>query len=184
MGLTGLNGDSQCKIPLICDSRQKRGLHNHVNAWLAVHGVPTVTRKLDFGDYSYGPSNVYVDTKKDVQELAGNVGREHARFVRELDRAAAAGCRLVVLVEEHPEYADRSRMDGWRPLPCRRCRLCDPARDRCRRHRFKPMQGATVAKIITRLESEHGARFEFCRRQDTARRICELLGVPYGDQSR
>nr|DAZ19082.1 MAG TPA: ATP-dependent RNA helicase [Caudoviricetes sp.] len=166
--------------PVFCDTRQQRGKHNHVNAWLSEHGVQTVSVKLDAGDYTAPGSNILIDTKKDVQELAGNVGRDHARFVRELDRAASAGCRLVVLVEEHPSYSDRDRLRSWRPVACRRCRACNPPVDKCVKKRFKPMQGSTVAKIIEKLESEHGARFEFCHKADSARRICELLGVPYG----
>lgn len=33
--------------------------------------------------------------------------------------------------------------------------------------------------IMGAMERRHGVRFEFCARRDTARRICELLGVPY-----
>lgn len=145
------------------------------------HGVRLVTAKLDAGDYSAPGSNLLVDTKQGLQEVAGNIGRDHARFSREVERARAAGCRLVILVEEHPEYnADRGRMGLWLPEPCRRCRRCDPRRDAgCARYRSRPMQGATVARTIGTMEERHGFRFEFCRKADTARRICEILGIDY-----
>lgn len=57
---------------------------------------------LPFGDYMLEGSNISIDTKQDVQEVAGNIGRDHARFVRECDRARAEGYRLVILVEEPP----------------------------------------------------------------------------------
>lgn len=165
-----------------CDTRQQKGKHRHVDGWFEARGVPFEYRKLDFGDYARadGASNVAVDTKKDVAEVAGNVGRDHARFARECDRAREAGWRLVVLVEEHPEYNDRAALSTWVSGACRRCRRCDPRSDACRRYRFKPMQGGPLAKIVAGLERNHGVRFEFCSRRDTARRICELLGVEYG----
>ena len=41
------------------------------------------------------------------------------------------------------------------------------------------MNGNSVAKIIERMEENHGVQFEFCHKRDTARRICEILGVKY-----
>lgn len=164
------------------DTRQQEGKHRNIARWMEGHGVEFKARAeaLPFGDYMADGSNVAVDTKKDVQEVAGNVGRDHKRFVRECERARDAGYRLVVLVEEHPEYNDRDKLYKWVSYVCRRCRKCDPLRERgCKRFRSKPMNGPTVAKIIKRLEEDHGVRFEFCRKADTARRICELLGVGY-----
>lgn len=164
---------------LYCDTRQQEGKHAHVDRWLGAHNVAFEYRKLDFGDYMTETSNISVDTKRDVQEVANNVGRAHARFVRECERAAAAGCRLVVLVEEHPEYNDRGRLAGWTNRVCLRCQWRRYCTHGCERFRARPIQGATVAKIVATLEERHGVRFEFCRRGDTARRICELLGVDY-----
>ena len=114
-----------------------------------------------------------------MQEVAGNVGHDHARFVRECDRAAEAGYRLYILVEEHPEYADRDLLARWVSGVCRRCRKCDPLESKCVARRFKPLNGPTLRKIIDRIEYDHGARFLFCDKRDTARVICELLGVKF-----
>lgn len=168
--------------PVICeDSRQQAGKHALKHGWWAAHGVEVARRKLDFGDYIRDDdiSNISVDTKKDVQELAGNVGRDHARLVREIERANDAGYRLWFVVEEHPEYNDRARLATWVSRVCRQCRRCDPLTSKCRVKRFKPMNGPTLAKIVARLESDHAARFLFCDRRDTARVICDLLGVGY-----
>lgn len=173
---------------IICDTRQQAGKHGHVDGWLAAHGVPFRYAKLDFGDYMRDEPgwNISVDTKKDVQELAGNCGRENARFVRELDRARDAGCRLFILVEEHEAYNDRERLHRW---VCRACRMCaefrsgrcDPNADPCSARRFKPMNGAKLAKTVDTLERDHGALFLFTRRGDSARTICDLLGVEYDE---
>lgn len=151
---------------------------------MAAHGVEFAPRAaaLPFGDYVVDGSNICIDTKKDVQEVAGDVGRDHARFVRELDRAAAEGYRLMILVEEHPEFADRTKLAGWWSTVCCRCRRCDPIHGgKCTKYKRKPINGPALAQIIARLEENHGARFLFCDRRDTARRICEILGVPFDD---
>lgn len=166
---------------LWCDTRQQAGKHLHVDGWLASHGVEYGYRKLDFGDYMREGSNISVDTKQGLDELAQNLGKDNRRFVRECDRAAAAGCRLVVLVEDGERWADASALASWSCWACRRCGRCDPndQATRCSRYRSKPMHGARLLGTMATIEKRHGARFEFCERSDTARAICDTLGVDY-----
>lgn len=160
------------------DTRQQRGRHAVKHAWWAAHGIEVVRKKLDTGDYWAEGSTFLVDTKKDVQELAGNIGRDHDRFVRELDRATAEGRVLVVLVEEHPEYQDNRKLATWVSRVCRQCRRCDPLNDACVRGR-KPINGPRLAKTIDTLRERYGARFMFCDRRETARIVSDLLGIEY-----
>lgn len=174
--------DSTCRSsgPLIYeDTRQQRGRHAIKHQWWAAHGIAVERRKLDTGDYWADGSRYLVDTKKDVQELAGNVGRDHDRFVRELDRATAEGRTLIVLVEEHPEYERTELIETWVSRVCRRCRRCNPLTDPCRAKRRKPMNGPQLRKILDALHERHGALFMFCDRSETARIVCDLLGVRY-----
>lgn len=167
---------------IYCDTRQHAGKHDVKEAWWRAHGIELVPRALPFADYWADGSNVAVDTKRNVQELAMDAGRDHARFVRELERAAAEGYRLVVLTERAGGYRDALDLARWYPDTCRMCRRCDPIAETgrtCRRGK-RPLQGATLARIIDTLSKRYGARFEFCGEQDTARRVCELLGVDYG----
>ena len=163
------------------DTRQQVGKHANIDSWFDSHGIEYFYQKLDFGDYAEvdNGGNIVVDSKQNIQEVAGNVGHDHARFVRECDRAAEAGYRLYILVEEHPEYADRDLLATWVSGVCRRCRKCDPLESKCVARRFKPLNGPTLRKIIDRIEYDHGARFLFCDKRDTARVICELLGVKF-----
>ena len=142
--------------------------------------METVAVKLDAGDYAYAPSNILIDTKKDVDELSMDCGKDHARFVREIDRAAASGCRLVVLIEQHPEYNDRENLRHWSGYVCRKCRKCDPnGGDRCATRKYTPMHGARLAKILDKLEENHGAKFVFCSKSKSAQIICDMMGIPY-----
>lgn len=167
------------------DTRQHvRGIDKHrmKHDWWAAHGIRVERRALETGDYMADGSNVTVDTKASMDELSGNLGRQHNRFGRECERARKKGCRLVVLVEDGTLDAW-----GWTNGMCRKCRFrvrygCHPRfrGEPCVRFgTAKPMQGDTAWKIMRGLSRDYGVRFEFCKPGESAERICELLGVPY-----
>lgn len=163
-----------------CDTRQQKGKHTNIDRWFDSHGVEYEYRKLDYGDYMREGSNISVDTKKDIQEVAGNVGRDHARFVRECERAAEAGYHLVILVEGVADGGKALRAGEWVSGVCKRCHKCKPELTKgCRRYGRKPLQGKALASIIAGIEDNHGVEFRFCRRDQTAKVICEILGVKH-----
>lgn len=172
---------------IIEDSRQQAGRHANVERWMRAHGVDFAprARALPFGDYMREGSNVSVDTKQSMDELATNLGREHRRFAAECAKARDAGCRLVILVEAGEAYGEAAAVARWVGYRCRRCRLCNPlAREtRCLRSKTgrKPMTGPRMLSIMRSMEDEYGVRFVFCSKQDTGRAICDLLGVTYDD---
>lgn len=167
------------------DTRQQKGKHEAKRAWFEAHGIEVVRKKLDAGDYATDQSNILVDTKKGLSEVAMDVGRDHDRFAREMVRARDAGYRLVVLVEVGAPYRTTMDVARWTNDACRRCEyykrlLCDPLSSaRCRKYRSKPMRGSTIAKIIESMECDYGCRFEYVNPRYSARRICELLGVEH-----
>lgn len=177
-------------IQIYEDTRQQQAhgdKHANKHAWWKDHGVKVERRKLEFGDYirADGASNIAVDTKRSIDEVAGNVGREHDRFVRELDKARDAGYRLIILIEVGAPYKTIEDIKTWVSGACKRCMSykrheCDPtASGRCSRYRTKPMQGVGVLSRIKKLEHNHGCIFEVCRPGQSARHICDLLGVDY-----
>jgi hypothetical protein len=167
------------------DTRQHHGKHAVKEEWWESHGVPTVLKKLDFGDYQIDGSNVSVDTKQGLAEIAGNLSREHNRFRREVERANDAGFLLVVLVETN-EAECLEDVRKWCNTHCLKCTyrhggLCNPRDDGvCQRHGTKhPVQGEMLAKQMKTMESRYSVRFEFVRPENSAKRICELLGVKH-----
>ena len=159
--------------------------HAAKHEWWAAHGIEVVRRKLDYGDYSVDGSNIFVDTKRSIAEVAANLGREHDRFRREIANANKDGCLLVVLVET-TEAACLEDVRKWINTHCIKCRkrhagACDPKSDGlCMRHGTKkPLQGPTVYKQMATMQNTRCVRFEFVRPEDSARRICEILGVRY-----
>lgn len=182
-------------MELVEDTRQQihdGDKHAVKHEWWAAHGIEVVRRKLDFGDYSVDGSNIFVDTKQSIDELASNLGRGHDRFRREIARANAAGCLLVVLVETTEATCLDDVME-WVNGHCRHCnkfysRACKPFDQKsvCLRHGTKkPLQGPTLHQQMDTMQKTRCVRFEFTKPEASARRICELLGVKYetGDQN-
>ena len=169
---------------IICDTRQKRGKHENIDRWFASHGVEYEYRKLDAGDYATDDlsSNILVDTKRNIQEVSMDCGRDHARFAREMDRAREAGYRLVILIETTGNYRCISDLARWENDVCRRCdirRYGDCTKQQCTRFKRRPMTGETLARIMTKMAVDHGCVFDFIHPKMAAKRICDLLGVRY-----
>lgn len=173
---------------IIEDSRQQSGKHELKRGWWEAHGVTITRRKLDFGDYMTDGGCVSVDTKRNIDEVAQNInGKNHARFKRECQRAQAAGCKLVVLVENREGVRDLDGLRKWTNGHCiacgmRRTGACKPhdTQGKCPRHDTrKPIQGVRLAKAMQTMHERYGVAFEFCKPSESARRVCELLGVEY-----
>ena len=62
-----------------------------------------------------------------------------------------------------------------------RCDPCDP-KSGCQKRgdRKKPFQGYQMAGKMAALSKKHGVEFAFCDPRETAKSICDLLGVDYG----
>ena len=169
------------------DTRQQAGKHIIKNEWWASHRVPTVRIKLDFGDYMTDGSNISIDTKRNIAEIAQNInGKNHDRFKRECLRAREAGYRLIILTENHDGITDVDGVKKWMNDHCVKCGTrrkvsCNPYDGaKCPRHGTrKPIQGSRLAKAMSTMSERYGVRFEFCNPHETAKRICELLGVSY-----
>ncbi|WP_156908401.1 hypothetical protein [Atopobium fossor] len=130
-------------------------------------------------------SNISVDTKQNLAEVASNFGRDHARFAREIKRANEAGYKLIVLIEVGHPYHCVDDVAQWTSNVCQKCDKrrfghCDPKVSmRCAARKQKPMQGSTLARIMRTIEYKYGCEFMFCNKRSTGRVICELLGVNY-----
>ena len=166
------------------DTRQQRGKHGTKHAWFESHGVELVRKKLDFGDYATDGSNVCIDTKKGLQEIAANVGAEHERFVREIERAKREGYRIIFLIEESSFISKLSDVYLWTNGTCVRCAYhrnyqCDSVESKCIKFKRRPMTGSTLQRILESMQLSYDCRFELVDPGNSARRICDLLGVQY-----
>ena len=143
---------------IIEDTRQKDGKHQLKHIGFEDLGADLLRCKLPFGDYALPPS-VSVDTKENLEEIAGNLcgsAKERNRFIRECKAAAAAGCQLVIMVEtEH----DGSLLD-----------LGD-----IRIGSGKVVTGLQLYRAMTAVSGRYGVRFVLVRPEDAAKEIMRIL---------
>lgn len=146
---------------IIEDSRQQAGKHDLKHEWFAAHDIELIRCKLPFGDYSIVPS-ISVDTKKDMEEIAANIcGKEHTRFINECKAAKAAGCVLVILVENTVDITELSEVHNWvnpRSVYSTKC-----------------VQGPRLQKAMETISDRYGVVFLFCRPEESAEKIMEIL---------
>lgn len=152
-------------VTIIEDSRQQSGKHDHKNEWWGREGVSIIRHKLAFGDYALPPV-VSVDSKKDIQELASNIDQQHARFRNECVAARDAGCQLVILVENLDGVRSLADLALWKESQESFMR---------RKRAVRPLDGRRLAKACQTMSDRYGVRFEFCRPEESAARITEIL---------
>lgn len=146
---------------IVEDSRQQAGQHEIKHAAWQAHGDQLFRCALPCGDYALPPA-VAVDTKRSMQEIAGNIGgAEHERFKRELIRARDMGTKLYILVENEDGITNLADVRSWinpRIVLSPRC-----------------ITGERLAKAMRTLEERYGCTFMFCRPEEAAGVIYELL---------
>ena len=148
-------------ITIIEDTRQQTGKHDLKHDMFHSSDIELLRCKLPFGDYAPVPP-VSVDTKADMNEIAANIcGKEHKRFINECKAAKAAGCQLIILVENEIGISDISQVHIWK----------NP------RSVYSPncVQGPRLQKAMETISERYGVRFEFCAPEEAAGRIVELL---------
>ena len=148
-------------IALIEDTRQQAGKHDLKSLTFQNAGIEVVRCKLPFGDYAAPPA-ISVDTKANMDEIAANIcGKEHTRFINECKAAKAAGCQLIILVENEVNISSLSEVHLWK----------NP------RSVYSPkcVQGPRLQRAMETISERYGVRFEFCTPEEAGSRIVELL---------
>lgn len=165
------------------DSRQQAGKHEHVNQWLLEHGIEIKRTKLFAGDYTLPTDQtICIDTKYGLQEVYGNlIGKQHERFIRELKAAYSVGIRLIVLVEQTGicSVQDVANWKNPRVLRWERLRDAHKAGKRMKEQlsQYPPVSSERLAKAMQTIAERYHIEWRFCDKADTARTICEILGI-------
>lgn len=159
------------------DSREKARAIRKIIKEFEARGVKYYINKLYVGDYmSLDNPRLIIDRKQNLGELVGNICQQHERFRRELMRAQEAGIQLVILVEHGPEIKSMEDVYFWR----------NPRKHEVRwryvngqKQRYivspKAVDGEQLYKSMQTMMERYGVSFEFCLKNDTGRRIIEIL---------
>lgn len=148
---------------LIHDTRDKTSKHRNVDEYLLDQGHKVVRSKLFVGDVALlNDQSVCIDLKRNLQEVAVNVGQDHARFKRELERAQEYGIKLIFLVEHGGAIKTLEDVQGW-------------VNPRLKEHPLA-LTGPRLYKIMLTMQNKYGIEWHFCDKRCTGKRIIELLG--------
>lgn len=161
------------------DSREKARAIRKIIKTFDEEGVKHFSSKLLVGDYmSLDNPRLIIDRKQNLQELCGNVCQQHERFKKELIRARDAGIQLIILVEHGPDIKSVEDVYFWKNPRKHEVRW---KWENGKRVKYivsaKAVDGEQLYKSLRTIRERYGARFEFCEKKDTGKRIIELLKV-------
>ena len=197
---------------IVEDKANKIDQHEKKNRWWKNNGVDVLRYPLPVGDYIFvtdkvqdvitrkqkrnveikkmdfmGSYKVCVDTKKDIQELIGDIcGKQHERFRDECMLAQNNGIKLFILVENEPIVINERKgivspyIDSLDNLH----RFVNPRLFIWRGGKQSypnATKGITLKKACLTMKAKYGVEFLFCRPNDSARKVIELLTEPYDE---
>lgn len=192
---------------LIEDKGQKEGLHILKNRYFDSHDIEVLRAPLPVGDYVIatdkvldvikrksarktevkkmdflGSYDISVDTKKDMQEIVGNIcGKAHARFRDECILAQNNGIKLYVLVENTDGIKSIEDVFKWQNPRLHRYNKIAYMHNigkwlNVALPKAKPTSGETLAKAMITMQKKYGVEFAFCHSKDAGAKVIELLG--------
>lgn len=140
----------------------------------AKRGIPV--KMMDFlGTYSK-----VCDSKESIMEIVNNVQSEHERFRDELILAKNNGIKLYIVIENEGRYVDY-RKTIWNAT----VRCIDDLNNWHNPRLYikkngkpvypKAMPGTQLAKICHTMEERYGCKFLFCKPDESAKLIIDLL---------
>lgn len=135
------------------------------------------TKKMDF----LGTYQICVDTKRDLQEVVGNLcGKAHARFRDECLLAKNNGIRLYVLVENRDGIRSIEDVEHWKnPRAPRYDKIAFYHAQGKWLHvplpKAKPTDGKTLAKTMLTMQERYGVIFKFTTPEAAGAEVVRLL---------
>lgn len=159
------------------DSREKSKAIQKIIKEFDSQGVNYFSSKLLVGDYmNLDNPRVIVDRKQNLQELCGNVCQQHERFKRELIKAMQANIQLIILVEHGSDIKaledvyfwknPRKHEVRWKTVDGKKVKTVISA---------KAVDGNQLYKSLCTIRDRYNVRFEFCNKNETGKKIIELL---------
>ena len=148
-------------MTILEDTRQQTGKHELKHTFFQAAGTAVIRCKIPFGDYCPAPP-VSIDTKASMDEIAANIGgKEHKRFITECKAAKAAGCKLIILVENNLGITDISQVHTW----------VNP------RAIYSPgcIQGPRLQKAMETISERYNVTFLFCAPEESGKIIMGVL---------
>lgn len=199
-------GGDEMGIRLLEDKAQQSNKHIKKNEYWLKNGVEVIRTPLPVGDYVLvndkiqdvldrkaarniepkkmdflGTYDICVDTKKDIQELIGDIcGKQHERFRDECILAQNNGIQLIILVENDFEWISKSKNIYNKPV-----RSLEDLFSWKNKRAFmwrnekqlfpNATKGSTLARACLTMSKKYGVCFEFSTKAEAGAKVIELL---------
>lgn len=156
------------------DSREKAKAIQKIIEEFDRQGIKHPVSKLMVGDYmNYDNPRVIVDRKQNLTEVCSNVCQDHDRFRRELVLSKENGIQLIILCEHGKDIKSLEDVIFWKNPRSEKRKKID---GKWQTVQTNAMKGDVLYKILTTLHEKYGVRFEFCDKEETGKKIVEILG--------
>lgn len=164
-------------MDIVIDTREKPKAIEKILQEFESQNIHHFRSKLYVGDYqSLDNPRLVIDRKQDLQELCGNVCQQHERFKAELIRAIQAGIKVIILCEHGPDIQSledvyfwqnpRKHQVKWKTVNGKRVKTVASE---------KAVDGEQLYKSLCTIRDRYNAEFVFCQKEETGRRIVEIL---------
>lgn len=171
------------------DSREKPQAIQKIIQEFDREGINYFRSKLPVGDYmSLDNARLSIDRKQNLGELVGNVCQQHERFKKELIKAQKIGVQLVILVEHGADIQTLEDVFFWQNPRKHEIRW-RTNKQTGKREKYvvseKAVDGEQLYKSLCTIKDRYNVRFEFCTKNETGKRIIEILSNDSGrDQTK
>ena len=150
---------------MVQDAREKKSKHSNIENYCREHNIPIVRKMLDVGDYRLATinntgqleyiNNRALDTKGGgALELANDLYRDKLQFNKKYKKCYNQGIELYVLVEQ--EIKSLNDILSW----------SSP---------HSKISGKMLYDMIDRVRKSYGVKFVFCRKENVAQTIINIL---------
>lgn len=198
---------SELDMLIIEDKGQKEGQHILKNRYFKENDIEVLRAPLPVGDYIIatdkvtdvihrksvrkmelkkmdflGSYEVSVDTKKDMQEIVGNIcGKAHPRFRDECILAQNNGIKLYVLIENTDGVKTIDDVFRWNNPRLHRYNKIAFMHNQGKwlninLPKAKPTSGSTLAKAMQTMQLKYDVEFVFCTPKEAGAKVIQLLG--------
>lgn len=150
---------------IIVDTRERKW--DHIRDYFDKHGIEYVIQKLDEGDYfNEEQPLIVIDRKANLLEICGNLSSGKGniiRFINECKRAKDKHIRFIVLIEG-TNCRKTSDLAAWKS-------------------KYSKHTGKWLADKMFGLTVSYDVEWLFCKKNETAKKILELLEYEKGDRN-
>lgn len=150
---------------ILTDTRQQK--ENYIIKEFDKQGILHIRTGLPSADYMalrynngfYLDYTTLIDTKKDLEEISGNLcnTQNHERIKKEIFKARELGCKNFIFLIADNKIKTIQDLQNWSSKRTR-------------------VKGSVLLKIMRTMSERYGIRFIICEKKKIGKKVIELLG--------